>query len=490
MDLPRPGRVPPTWAVALAALLLTASLASAAPTPGAPSKPAWIPLFNGRNLEGLDRYLAPPQGETRPLGLNHDPRGVFRVETVDGRGAIRVSGEIYGALTTKASFSNVHVRVQYKWGSKKWPPRAEARHYRDAGLLYWCVGPDGAGSGAWQRSVECNIMEKGVGQWWSVDGVCCDVEGRNVVLERMPGIPYRGESPGEQCVLWEPGAPRHAVRPHEGVTSPLDPENPHGHWNTVEVVAWGNTCIHLLNGKVVLALSNPRFKEGDAERRLSHGRIQLQSEAAELWYRDLEARPIDSIPDELLAHAPPEPASEDGFEPLLTGDAASLWRQCGPGRFTLRDGVATGHGGMGLWWFSGTTFTNFVLRGEWRQTGPKSDSGVFFRFPPPGNDPWVAVRNGHEFEIGDPRPSKPSEGTGSFYPFHGPASLASLRPPGEWNAYELTCIGPNYALRINGRLVNTWTDPGDRPLSGHVGLQNYDYPDAVEHRRMRIRRLL
>lgn len=491
---PVPFQAPRVVPRSLAAVAVAWSLASscatvAAPSPTTPPHP-WRRLFNGHDFEGIDRYLAAPAGTNRPFGLNHDPLGVFRVEQVDGRGAVRVSGQVYGALTTHASFTNVHVRLQYKWGDTKWPPRAEARHYRDAGLLYWAAGPDGAGSSAWQRSVECNIMEKGVGQWWSVDGVYCDVEGRDVILERMPGIPYRGESPGERCVVWQPGAPRYTVQPHEGVTSTLDPELPRGQWNTVEVVAWGGTCLHLLNGHVVLALSNPRVRENGTEQRLSQGRIQLQSEAAELWYRDLEARPIDAIPEALLAHVPAEPPSEEGFLPLLTGEASRQWAQCGPGHFTLAKGIATGRGGMGLWWYQGRTFTNFVLRGEWLQDGPRSDSGVFFRFPDPGNDPWVAVRRGHEFEIGDPRPAQPAEGTGAFYPFQGPATLAGLRPAGQWNAYELTCIGPNYALRINGRLVNTWTDPGDRPLSGYIGLQNYDLPDAVQHRRLRIKPLL
>jgi len=450
----------------------------------------WTPLFNGRDFEGLDRYLAGLPGESRPLGLNHDPRGVFSVQRVDGEGAIHVTGEIYGAITTRASFSNVHIRLQYKWGERKWAPRAEPRHYRDAGLLYWASGPNGAGSGAWQRSVECNIMEKGVGQWWSVDGVYCDVEGRSVVLETLPIIPYRGESPGESCVVYSPGASRYTVQPHEGITSPIDPELPHGQWNTVEVIAWGNTCIHLLNGKVVLVISNPRVRADGGERRLMHGRIQLQSEAAELWYRRLEARPIEAIPDYLHGIVPSEPGSEEGFIPLLEGPAASQWAQAGPGHFTVHDGVATGHGGMGLWWHTGRTFSNFILRGEWRQAGPRSDSGVFFRFPNPGHDPWIAVRQGHEMEIGEARPARASEGTGSFYPFHGPATLAPLKPVGEWNGYELMCIGPNYTLRINGRLVHTWTDTQSRPLSGHVGLQNYDYPDAVQHRRLRIKPIL
>ena len=329
-------------------------------------------------------------------------------------------------------------------------------------------------------------MEKGVGQWWSVDGTYVDIEGRKVVLEQDRRVPYRGEGPGERCFIWEPGLPR--VTTGEGITSLLDPERP-GEWNVCEVVAWGNTALHLLNGKVVLALSNPRHRDAHGEQRLTHGKIQLQSEAAEIFYRKVEVQPIECLPAELLPQVPAEPAEETGFTPLFGREVNDGWTQCGPGRFTLENGIATGQGGMGLWWFSGQMFTNFVLRGEWRQEGPKSDSGVFFRFPNPGQDPWVAVRRGHEFEIGEVAARDPKDGTGAFYPFHGPASLP-VKQWGEWNSYELVCIGPNYALRLNGRLVNTWTDTQGRPLAGYVGLQNYPYEQPVHHRNVRIKPLL
>lgn len=447
----------------------------------------WVKLFNGKDWDGLGRYLGKAPGVEQPFGYNFDPRSVFTITNVDNRPAIYVTGEIYGAITAEKSFENAHIRVSYKWGKKKWPPRAEDKHYRDAGLLYWCIGTNGAGSGAWMRSVELNIMEKGVGQWWSVAGTYCDVEGRNVVLEKEPNIPYRGESPGEQCVVWQPGAKTYTVKPWEGITSPYDYEKPHGEWNTAEVIAWGNTCIHLLNGKVVLVITNPRYKEGDVEQRLWQGKIQLQSEAAELWYRDFEAREINSIPAELLSYVPTEPQDETGFVTLLDKKG---WAQSGPGNFELRDGIATGKGGMGLWWYTNQVYTNFVLRGEWRQLGEKSDSGVFVRFPDPGNDPNVAVKHGHEFEIGESAPKEgPAHGTGAFYPFNGPVKLP-LKKLNEWNTYELTCIGKNYALRINGELVNTWTDDRERPLQGYIGLQNYPYEHLVQHRNLRVKPLL
>jgi len=151
--------------------------------------------------------------------------------------------------------------------------------------------------------------------------------------------------------------------------------------------------------------------------------------------------------------------------------------------------VAAGEGGMGLWWYAGRPFTNFVLRGEWVQDGQESDSGVFIRFPDPGNDPWVAVKQGHEMEIGDPNSDKPTWRTGSIYPFNAPAR-SNANPPGQWNEYEIVCRGHDYSVRINGKVVNTWTDTTRRSLSGYIGLQNYPDKNVVRHRNLRVKELL
>src|SRR5262245_27783495 len=76
---------------------------------------SWIPLFNGADLRGWETFLGKPHrsvdvpGARRndageylgPIGVDIDPRGVFSVVKVDGAPAIRISGEIYGALTTR-----------------------------------------------------------------------------------------------------------------------------------------------------------------------------------------------------------------------------------------------------------------------------------------------------------------------------------------------------------------------------------------------------
>jgi hypothetical protein len=195
-----------------------------------------------------------------------------------------------------------------------------------------------------------------------------------------------------------------------------------------------------------------------------------------------------AIPGAILALLP-RADDERGFQSLFGKDPRDGWAQCGPGHFTLTNGVARGHGGMGLWWHTNRRFTNFVLRGEWRIDSRDADSGVFVRFPDPGADPWNAVRQGHEMEIGDdPAGQDPAWRTGALYPFHPPTHVPT-RPVGEWNAYELIAVGHTYIVRINGETVNVWTDPQGRSRFGYVGLQNYREGKNAQHRNFRLKDL-
>jgi hypothetical protein len=178
-----------------------------------------------------------------------------------------------------------------------------------------------------------------------------------------------------------------------------------------------------------------------------------------------------------------------GFQPLFGRNTRDGWEQCGPGGFVLTNGVATSYGGMGLWWCSARTYTNFVLRGEWKMEAADSDTGVFVRFAHPGDDPWNAVRTGHELEIGDdPDGKDPAWRTGAVYPFSPPA-LVPTQPVGQWNSFEFAAIDQTYIVRINGEMVNVWTDPERRSASGYIGLQNYAQGKGAQFRNVRVREL-
>ena len=444
----------------------------------------WKPLFNGQDFSGWDKFIATPTG-SGPLVANADPKGIFTVTNLDNENVIHVSGEMHGAITTTEEFENFHFRVQFKWGLARWGGRANVG--RDTGILYCGIGQPNPRTG-WLTSIENNIMEKGVGQWWSVNGAIIDCEGDWITRDRELFIPYKKEGNGEKNIVWRKGSQHITATEANGITPPFDIEQVFGNWNTIEVIFWGGQCIHILNAHVNLVAFNPRYKDGEQWRPLTHGKIQLQSEGAEAFYRKAEVRPLFEVPAEYLEYVVSPVGSEDGFISLFSDSALKDWKQCGPGTFVVADGIASGEGGMGLWWYAGRQFTNFVLRGEFLQKQDIADSGVFLRFPDPGNDPWSAVKKGHEMEIGDPSPEKPTWRTGAMYPFHAPLS-ANTKAVGQWNSYEIVCQGHNYSVRMNGKVVNTWTDAAERTLNGFVGLQNYNDGKTVQHRNLRVKEL-
>lgn len=262
----------------------------------------WKQLFNGKDLAGWDTWLGRPHESvtgldlkkddkgkyTEPVGLNKDVKKVYTVTQVDGKPAIRISGEIFGALTSKDEFENYHFKLEFKWGEKKWPPRETA--VRDSGLLYHCVGPHGAAGTFWMQSPECQIQEKDCGDFWSVAGVIVDVEG--VRKDGKGPVTYKKGEAKITVPSKDSGGPR--------IVKGADFEKPTGEWNTIEVMVVGNTAVHLVNGKPNMILTNIRRKVGDKEEPLTKGKIQLQSEGAEVFYRNIAVRPLKKIPEEFL----------------------------------------------------------------------------------------------------------------------------------------------------------------------------------------------
>ena len=91
--------------------------------------------------------------------------------------------------------------------------------------------------------------------------------------------------------------------------------------------------------------------------------LVLFSAAASVPAATAPATETSRLPDEIRRLLPPV-GDETGFHPLFGAQADDGWAQCGPGSFTLTNGIATSHAGMGLWWHTNRMFTNFILRGE------------------------------------------------------------------------------------------------------------------------------
>ncbi len=77
-----------------------------------------------------------------------------------------------------------------------------------------------------------------------------------------------------------------------------DPEKPHGEWNTLELLCWNGDSVHIVNGHVVMRLHHAERLDGSAPAPLTAGRISLQTEGAEVFYRDVEVMPLTARPPE------------------------------------------------------------------------------------------------------------------------------------------------------------------------------------------------
>lgn len=265
----------------------------------------WKNLFEGNPQDNWEVFIGAPHATVKgldnidpksdgknatPLGLNNDPKKVFSFETVKGENVLHISGEIYGALTTKQEYENYHLKLQFKWGEKIWEPRLLRK--RDSGILYYCVGPHGSFWNVWMTSQEFQVQEGDLGDYYGLAGTLIDIpsekkEGEKEFDYVKGGVlnPYSSlqQSPPNHC--------------NKG----FDNEKSHGEWNTLELICFEGTSLHIVNGKVVMALYNSEYQNSDKQIvPLTRGRIQIQSEAAEVFYKKVQIKNINSIPKKFL----------------------------------------------------------------------------------------------------------------------------------------------------------------------------------------------
>ena len=74
----------------------------------------------------------------------------------------------------------------------------------------------------------------------------------------------------------------------------MELDAPHGEWNHLEIYVIGNDAVHLVNGKVVMVVENAMNPE--TNKPLTEGQIQIQSEAAECYYKQFTITPIKAFP--------------------------------------------------------------------------------------------------------------------------------------------------------------------------------------------------
>lgn len=167
-------------------------------------------------------------------------------------------------------------------------------------------------------------------------------------------------------------------------------------------------------------------------------------------------------------------------------EKAADWKMAGPGSFELKDGISTAKGGMGLWWYGSKEFANACFEVEFMAPQDADNSGIFVRFPNPGNDPWVAVKQGYEIQICNKGDA--NKITGSIYDIQ--AAAGALMKAGEWNTYKIITAGDQIGVVLNGKLVNIFEcQDGRGDVKGYFGLQNHDDGSPVQFRKVKVHEL-
>jgi hypothetical protein len=233
-----------------------------------------VNLFNGNDLDGWYTFL-------RGHGKNHDPNSVFTVSD----GILRISGEDWGCITTEEEFDDYRLEVEFRWGEITHAPREDRA--RDSGVLLHSMGEDGAHGGVWMHSIEVQLIEGGTGD------LLCVGDGSDAFALTCPVAPEKQDNSHVYAAGGEP------VTIHEGrinwwgrdpawqdvkdFRGAQDVEKPIGAWNHLDITTQDGAISVKLNGELVNAAIDCEPKRG---------RIQVQSEGAELFIRRMVLTPL------------------------------------------------------------------------------------------------------------------------------------------------------------------------------------------------------
>src|SRR6202012_5236955 len=122
--------------------------------------------------------------------------------------------------------------------------------------------------------------------------------------------------------------------------------------------------------------------------------------------------------------------------------------------------IAWKHGDGGTI-YTDTSYTNFIARVEFKLP-PGGNNGLAIRYPGTGNTAYVGMcecqvlDDNYEVNkakiVGKPQPIDPRQAHGSAYGMVA-AARGYQHPIGEWNFEEVTVIGHNIKVELNGTVI-------------------------------------
>jgi hypothetical protein len=406
---------------------------------------AWKPLFNGRNLSGWTvRYASrTSEGAPPPASLFAVENGTIHAYPTQAAG----SQQPNAYLESNTEYADYVLSLEYKWGEKKFAPRLA--QVRDAGLLYHVHRER---PGDWPAAAEAQIEEGDTGDSWAVSSQLASFVNPKTGLYALP------EDGGVPRTVGHDG--RFERTRHSRV-------NEYPGWNTLEVIVRGDRATHIVNGVTNMRVYDIRGWDAasDSWVKLDRGRIALQAESAEIYYRNIRMRPLTDADDmppepkvtEVWYPVPPRvtPGASPGAAPsdaivLFDGKNLDAWKSAngdGPARWNIVDGqlvVAPGTGDIQ----TREKFGDVQLHVEWWDPSLPADKVNQDR----GNS-GIFLQDVYETQVLDnfENPTYVNGMVGSIYKQFAPLVNAAW-PAEHWQTYDIIFTAPRFAA--DGSLIS------------------------------------
>ncbi|MGE3109160.1 MAG: DUF1080 domain-containing protein [Phycisphaerales bacterium] len=193
--------------------------------------PDEVKLFNGKDLHGWVPFL--------PELVGKEHVNQYAAWSVDS-GVLVCKGQPIGYIRTDSKYTNYVLKLQWRFNPEKGAG--------NSGVLLRMVGEDKV----WPKSVEAQLESGNAGDFWNIDNFT------------MTAAPDRTKG-------------RNTKHTHAA-------ERPLGEWNEYEIIVYHGTVVLKVNGEEV-------NRATDVEE--VPGYICLQSEGAEIHFRDIRLSPLD-----------------------------------------------------------------------------------------------------------------------------------------------------------------------------------------------------
>ncbi len=383
----------------------------------AQEKAGWEVLFDGRNTECW-----------RGFGSDSFPGKGW---VVDDDSLHIEAGSGAGDIMTRGRFGDFELRLEWK-----------VSHNANSGIMYLVSEDENA---PWRTGPEFQIL----------DDLGHGLDAQNL------------HSAGALYGLYPPPAHK--------------PQKPAGQWNEARVKIRNGRVEHWHNGVRVAEcdleskdwadrVKASKFAPFSRFGRNERGHIALQDHGHDVWFRKIRIRDLT-----------PDPARKTIS--LFNGKNMEGWRHhfSGGGKMAdtwiVEDGVMICRGSPAGYIYTDREFSDFLLRLEWRfdpVTKKAGNSGVLMRRTgrhkvwPKSLEAQLHSGNAGDFWVidGFPVTTDPARTRGR----NTKKTHFNENPVGEWNEYEISCVGGDVILIVNGEVLNEAT--GANGAFGPICLQS------------------